>query len=168
MVKPRHTHTAADLRAIARCQQVLIFCLLGQLFIWVGFIVLRVAVFDDRMDERAPMIVVGGLTVLLGLVGGVFVYLMGSKVSGFTFGVMLGILTVVPCLGLVMILVANISATSLLQSNGVRVGLLGAKSRDLDALSNEADDEEDDEEEEEPQPRRKRRRRDAINEDEGW
>jgi hypothetical protein len=46
-------------------------------------------------------------------------------------GVVLGILTLIPCVGLIVLLIINSKATGILKKNGVRVGLLGAKMSDL-------------------------------------
>ncbi len=40
--------------------------------------------------------------------------------------VLLGIMTAIPCLGIILLLVINGKATSVLQRNGVKVGLMGA------------------------------------------
>jgi hypothetical protein len=166
----RRTRSTDDLRTIARYQKVLILCLLGQLFLWIGVIFLKIApladgdggvIFDLDVLQIAMV-----LTGVLGLVAAVFVLLLGMKVSGTALGVFLGILTIVPCLGLIMILIVNVMSTTTLQTNGVRVGLLGARMRDIDNLSDEPNEEEEDEER--PRRRRRQRRRDEINEDEGW
>jgi hypothetical protein len=159
---PRRTHKTADLRAMAWYQRVLIVCLVVQLLIWAGYIV---AVTSRLARDNGEGATLGLLwTAAVGLVGGVFVFLLGRKVYGPVAGVILGLLTVTPCVGLVVILVVNASATSALQSNGVRVGLLGARMRDIAELS---DDGLEDTGDEEVRPRR-RRRRDEINEEEGW
>jgi hypothetical protein len=43
-----------------------------------------------------------------------------------TVGVLLGILTLIPLIGLIVLLVINGKATKVLRANGHRVGLLGA------------------------------------------
>jgi hypothetical protein len=68
-----------------------------------------------------------GLGVLVvGLVGTVFVFLLAIKVYNTGVGVLLGILTLVPCIGLFVLLVVNGKATGVLKQNGIKVGLLGA------------------------------------------
>ena len=42
-------------------------------------------------------------------------------------GIVFGILTLVPLVGLIVLLVVNAKATSVLRENGLEVGLLGAK-----------------------------------------
>ena len=63
---------------------------------------------------------------VIGLIGLVLVFLLATKVYGTALGVLLGILTLVPCVGLIVLLIVNGKATSVLRQNGHRVGLLGA------------------------------------------
>jgi hypothetical protein len=56
----------------------------------------------------------------------------------------LGILTLVPLLGLIILLIVNQRATGVLQAKGYRVGLLGASLSQFDDRDDD-DDEEDDE-----------------------
>ena len=60
------------------------------------------------------------------LVGMVFVFLLAIKVYSTGIGVLLGILALIPCIGLLVLLVVNIKATGILKKNGIKVGLLGA------------------------------------------
>jgi hypothetical protein len=46
-------------------------------------------------------------------------------------GVLFGFLTLIPCVGLIILLIVNQQATSLLQRNKVRVGLFGARMSDI-------------------------------------
>ena len=52
--------------------------------------------------------------------------LLAIKVYNIALGIVLGLLSVLPCIGLIVLLVVNGKATRILQSNGYRVGLLGA------------------------------------------
>lgn len=60
------------------------------------------------------------------IVATVFVFLLSIKVYGTGLGIVLGVLTLIPCVGLIVLLVVNGKATSVLSRNGIRVGLLGA------------------------------------------
>jgi hypothetical protein len=62
----------------------------------------------------------------------VFVFLLATKVYNPVVGVLLGFLTLIPCIGLLVLLVINSKATSTLKRHGIGVGLLGA---DLSKLS---------------------------------
>lgn len=44
----------------------------------------------------------------------------------------MAILTLIPCIGLIVLLIINGKATSILKQNDVRVGLIGANMSDLD------------------------------------
>ena len=116
--------TRADLRRVAMYQRGIIACIL--LYI-IAFIAQSI-VFRSRGDE-IPLWV-GMIAALAGLgsalAGAVFVFLLSIKVYGPALGILLGILTLIPCLGLLALLRVNAKATNVLQQNGIKVGLLGA------------------------------------------
>ena len=98
--------------------------------------------------------------LIVGVVGAVFIFQLAMRVYSSTVGVVLGILTLVPLVGLIVLLIVNQKATAILTSNGIKVGLLGARSADIEALDRRGrrrrkmrfEDEDDDEED-----RRRRR-----------
>jgi hypothetical protein len=157
----RRTRSAADLRAIAAYHKVLILWLVAQLLIWVGYV--GAILTELARDNGEAAVLLLWFTALIGLVAAVFVVLLEAKLSGPVLGVFLGLLTVVPCLGLVILLVVSVRATGALRENGVRVGLFGARVRDIDELPEGRDEEDSDD-----RPRRRRRDPYAVNEDEGW
>ena len=106
----------ADLRSVAQFQKGILVCILI-------YLVAVVAQFAIPQDVR-PLVGLGVLVV--GLVGTVFVFLLATKVYNVGIGILLGILTLIPCLGLIVLLVVNGKATSILKRNGIKVGLLGA------------------------------------------
>jgi hypothetical protein len=106
----------ADLRSVAQFQKGILVCILI-------YLVAVVAQFAIPQDLR-PLVGLGVLVV--GLVGTVFVFLLATKVYNVGIGILLGILTLIPCLGLIVLLVVNGKATSILKRNGIKVGLLGA------------------------------------------
>ncbi len=57
----------------------------------------------------------------------VFTFFLAIKVSGVEWGIILGLLSIVPGLGLLISLLVNQRATAILKENGYKVGLLGAK-----------------------------------------
>lgn len=171
---PRFTHSAADLRQVAWCQRFLILCMLGQIVVWVGyiawFVLMGNAPAGPGRGEPAidPMNVVLVATGLLSLIAAVFVILLSTKTTGTAMGIFLGLLTLVPCLSLLIIVIANTQATSVLQRHGIRVGLIGARMGDIANMPDTVD-EWDDDDDSANRPRRKRRRGYAdIDEDEGW
>jgi hypothetical protein len=120
--RPRRQQLPADkLRAIAIRQKVLIFCILG----YVGLVI---AQFFVPEDVRIFLAIPGGVVVLASTV---FVFLLAVETYGVGMGILFGFLTLIPCVGLIMLLVVNQQATSMMQRNGVRVGLLGANMADI-------------------------------------
>jgi hypothetical protein len=51
---------------------------------------------------------------------------LAMKVYSVIQGILIGILTMVPCLGLLLLLLVNQKATKILKDNGHNVGLFGA------------------------------------------
>ena len=110
-----------DLRRVATYQKGTLFCILIYFFAIVGQFLLP--------EPLRPLL---GLGVLgLGVVGTVFVFLLATKVYSTGLGILLGILTLIPCIGLIALLVVNSKATKVLQKNGIKVGLLGARMSDF-------------------------------------
>ena len=108
--------TREDLRSVARYQKGILVCILIYIVAVVGQFV-----FPPEMR----MIIAYGM-MLVGLAGAVFVFLLAIKVYGIGMGILLGILSFVPCLGLIVLLIVNGKATGVLKQNGIKVGLLGA------------------------------------------
>ncbi len=111
----------SDLREVAKYQRGIIFCILFYLFAVVAQFLLP--------PELRLFLAIGALG--LGIVSTVFVFLLAIKVYNVGLGVFLGILTLVPCIGLIVLLTVNGKATAILKANGIRVGLLGANSNDF-------------------------------------
>jgi hypothetical protein len=110
-----------DLREIAGRQRGIIMCILG----YFCLIPIQFAIPEENRIYLA-------LTLIpLGLTAAVFVFMLAVKLYGQNSGIVYGILTLVPLVGLIVLLIINQKATTTLKDNGVRVGLLGAKSSDL-------------------------------------
>jgi len=108
--------TREDLRSVAKYQKGILVCILFYLIAVAGQFVLP--------PEIRPLV---GIPVLIaGIVGAVFVFLLAIKVYGTGSGILLGILSLVPCIGLIVLLIVNQKATGVLNQNGIKVGLLGA------------------------------------------
>jgi hypothetical protein len=105
-----------DVRAVAVCQKGILVCILIQILAVVCQFALPAALHI--------LVMVGSLGV--GLVGTVFIFMLATRVYGTGAGVLLGILTFIPCIGLIVLLIVNGRATTILRQNGYRVGLLGA------------------------------------------
>jgi hypothetical protein len=109
------------LRSIAGYQKGIIFCILG-------YLALYAAVFAVPPDLK---LWVALAIIPVGIAATVFVFLLATTVYSTGTGVLYAILTLIPCIGLIMLLVINGKATTILKENGIRVGLLGANSSDL-------------------------------------
>lgn len=105
-----------DLRSVARSQKGIVVCIL----IYFAALIGQFAV----PEGLRPFVGLGTLVVII--VGTVFVFLLAIKVYSTGVGVLLGILTLVPCVGLIVLLVVNGKATGILKQNGIHVGLMGA------------------------------------------
>ncbi len=110
-----------DLRAVATFQKGIIVCILVYL-VAVG------AQFGIPPQLR-PILGLGLL--VLGVVSTVFVFRLAMRIYSTGVGVLLGILTLVPCVGLIVLLIVNSKATGVLKENGIKVGLLGANLSDI-------------------------------------
>jgi hypothetical protein len=108
--------TREDLRSVAKFQKGILVCILIYL----------IAVIGSAFLPPALQQLVGLGVLLIGVVGAVFVFLLAIKVYGTGLGIVLGILSLIPCVGLIVLLIVNGKATSVLKSNGIKVGLMGA------------------------------------------
>ena len=105
-----------DLAKVAKYQKGILVCILIYFLAVVGQFALP--------PQLRQVLGLGVLAV--GLVAAVFTILLAMKTHGTVLGILLGILCVVPILGLLILLLVNQKATTVLQSNGIKVGLLGA------------------------------------------
>jgi hypothetical protein len=104
-----------ELKSIAVYQKSICVCILVNLMALVAALTLRPII--------APF---AGLFLLVPVVFVVFVILLAIKLYGTGVGVVLGILTLLPLIGLLILLIINGKATRTLKENGLKVGLLGA------------------------------------------
>ena len=105
-----------DLLKVAKYQKGILVCILVYILAVVGQFALP--------PQIRPVVGLGVLVV--GLIAAVFTILLAMKTHGTILGIILGILCLVPILGLLILLLVNQKATTVLQSNGIKVGLLGA------------------------------------------
>lgn len=106
-----------DLRNVALYQKGIVVCILIYLIAVIG---------QFAIPPELRILVALGV-VVAAIVGTVFVFLLAIKIYSTGVGVVLGILTLIPCVGLVVLLIVNAKATRILKENGIKVGLLGAK-----------------------------------------
>lgn len=111
-----------DLRRIAIFQKAILFCILANLVVVPLWFILPL---ESRVFLALPLLAVY-------VTATVFVFLLATKVYGTGIGILLGILELVPFVGLIVLLIINGKATGVLQMHGIRVGLLGAKMSDFE------------------------------------
>ena len=113
-----------EIRKIAVRQKVLLFCILIYIVCSLSLFLIP-AVAGDGANEAAMLV---SLAMLVnGVVGAVFVFLLATGVFGTAIGILLGLLALIPLVGLLVLLLVNGRATRMLRDNGISVGLLGAK-----------------------------------------
>jgi hypothetical protein len=105
-----------DLRSVALYQKGILVCILIYLIVIFGQFLIP--------EDFRPLF--GLLLIPVGLASTTFIFLLAIKVYNTGLGVLLGFLTFIPCIGLIVLLSVNGKATSVLQQNGHKVGLLGA------------------------------------------
>ncbi len=108
--------TREDLRGVAQAQKGILVCIL----------IYFIAVFGQFLLPPPIRIFLGIGILLVALAGAFFVFRLAIKVYGSVVGILLGILTLIPLLGLLILLIINGKATSILKANGIRVGMMGA------------------------------------------
>lgn len=107
------------LHDIASFQKGVIVCILIYLLAIVAQLFLP--------PDLRPILGIGVLIVLL--LCTIFVFLLATKLYSTGLGIFLGILTLIPLVGLIVLLVVNGKATRILRENDIEVGIMGAKSR---------------------------------------
>jgi hypothetical protein len=108
-------------RYIATAQKRIILCILVQLCLYAILIAGQVAL---PLPVRLALLLAMLTTNVVAMV---FVFQLTTKLYGTAIGIVLGILVLMPCAGLITLLIVNSKATALLRANGLKVGLLGAK-----------------------------------------
>jgi hypothetical protein len=111
-----------NLRSIAIGQKVIVLCILA-------YVVLVVMQFALPEGDRWVLGIFGLLVILTATV---FVFMLAISLFGVAVGILLGILTLMPCIGLISLLIVNHRATRELREHGIHVGLLGARMSDLE------------------------------------
>jgi hypothetical protein len=111
-----------DLRTIATRQKAIMFCILAQLALLARFAL-----------PPGLQIIFSLVSFAVAITGAVFIFMLSMAVYNTGAGIVLGILAIVPLLGLLILLIVNGKATKILRENGIRVGLLGAKTNEIPA-----------------------------------
>jgi hypothetical protein len=106
-----------DLRVIAVRQKAIMYCILG-------YIVAVICQFAVPPALRLFVVAPIGLAAII--TGSVFVFMLAMAIYNTAAGIVMGICTLIPVVGLIILLIINSRATALLQSYGIKVGMMGA------------------------------------------
>lgn len=113
-----------DLRKVAQYQKGIIYCILANLILFV------VNIAAGQAGDQGTVMFLGlaiiGVYLIVAIAQLAFIVLLATQVYNLGLGILFGVLSFVPCLGLVLLLVVNQKATGVLQQNGIKVGLMGA------------------------------------------
>jgi hypothetical protein len=105
-----------DFRSVASKQRGLMICILG-------YIVISLIYFVARPDLRSFL---SSIALCVVLAGTVYVFVLATALYNTGTGILLGILSLMPILGLIVLLILQSKANRLLKANGIRIGLMGA------------------------------------------
>ena len=107
-----------DLNTIATRQRTIMYCILGYVLLFVA-----------QFAVPGPVRMLFGLAAFaVSVTAAVFVFMLALSLYNTGVGILLGILTLVPLIGLLVLLTINGKATNILRHHGIRVGLMGADS----------------------------------------
>ena len=106
------------LRRVAKHQRLVIFALLAS----IGSNIVAVVAGGQPPAIQLVVLAMGHRCRNLTMVS---VFMLANELYNAGIGTLCAILMIVPCVSLIVLLVVNQKATSLLQSNGVRVGFFG-------------------------------------------
>jgi len=85
-----------------------------------------------RFVVPPPFALIIGIAILVvGVTAAVFVFMLALAVYSTGTGIVLGILTLIPIVGLIVLLIVNGKATSILRQHGIKVGLMGADPKQI-------------------------------------
>lgn len=105
-----------NLREIAVRQKAILWCIVAQ----IAALALMVALGPDLAW------VIGLVRIVVSLASLVFVFMLAVSVYKTGVGIVLGLLVLIPLVGLLVLLFINGKATKELRAHGIKVGLMGA------------------------------------------
>lgn len=119
-----------DLAAVARYQKGVMLCILVYSCGIVGNAMLPLSPLSE--EQQVALAIVFSLALFAALIAGVVCsILLAHKVYGALGAVLMGLVALIPCIGLLALLLINAKATQVLRQNGVHVGFFGADARTL-------------------------------------
>jgi hypothetical protein len=107
------------LKKIATQQRAIMFCILGEFLLGIALMM-----FARTNPLLAMACALAYWAVVITAV--VFIFMLSITLYNTATGVILGILVLIPLLGLIILLVVNGKATKTLRQHGIKVGLMGA------------------------------------------
>jgi hypothetical protein len=116
-----HTNVAMiDLKQVALQQRAVNLCILAE-------IVVAMVRFALVSKASLPLALAMGMIYLaVAVIGAVFIFMLAISLYSTGAGIVMGILTLVPLVGLIVLLIVNSRATRVMRNHGIKVGLLGA------------------------------------------
>jgi hypothetical protein len=148
MARRRHrlSRPPEVVKDIATYQRGVILCILAEVIFGITFAGIREAAVLPEM-----VLLIGGIAayVIIAVIALVLIFQLASRVYSSTAAGLLAVVVLIPCLGLLALLVINVQATTILQANGVRVGFLGARMSDVRRLLERGEEDDEDDEEDE-------------------
>jgi hypothetical protein len=111
----------SDLRQIAVRQRAIMYCILAEL----AMIALQIA-----LPSPLNLLAVLGL-VAAAITAAVFAFMLSMAIYSTAVGIIMGILSLIPYLGLLFLLIINGRATGILRAHNIKVGLMGADLRQI-------------------------------------
>ena len=112
-----------DLRLIALAQKNVLYVILVRLILIPVYLGLAIGM-QNQPGVAQPII--GVIDIVVAIVALIVIYQLAARVYSPVLGIVFAVTQCIPCVGLIMLLVVNGKATSLLQAEGIRVGLMGA------------------------------------------
>ncbi len=110
-----------NLRDIAGKQRAIILCILANIGV----------LCSQFMAPPAVRPLIALLFLGVGITATIFVFMLALTMYSTGVGIVLGILTIIPYVGLLPLLIVNGKATGILRHHGIKVGLMGAKMSQL-------------------------------------
>ena len=125
-IKKKGKGGKGKMRDIASFQRTMIICIFLQI---IFYILLLATGPNGRPGAGSPgplWFVLFVVWIGIGIIATVYAFKLAIRINGTGMGVVLGLLTFIPCVNLIILMMINNSATTLLRDKGHHVGFLGA------------------------------------------
>jgi hypothetical protein len=115
------------LRSIAVYQKYMLVCILIEIASYAGMLIATVAGGPTAGGAFLAVRLLGALVLIVaGIAGTVFAFMLAHKLYNLAVAILFLIVGVIPCIGLIALLIVNGRATRTLRDKGHEVGFLGA------------------------------------------